>query len=215
MLIEAAANKWQVPVTELSTKDNYVYHSSSQKKASYAELAELAANLTPPSDPKLKDISEYQILGQSLSRFDIPEKVNGSAGFGIDTMLPKMVYATVKAAPVFGEKLLSVDRTKLDAMPGIINVIELENAVAVIATGYWQALQGLKALTIKWTTTATQQVSSQSILSQFSNDISHAIAENDLNKDKEVGEPEKAMSKASKSIEANYQQLMPRFSILI
>lgn len=206
MLIKAAAYKWQVVESEVTTSDNFLYHVASQQKAPYAEFITEAANHTPSSIPKLKSVDQYKILGSSPPRLDIPAKVDGSAVFGIDANPDKLVYATVKSSPVFGEKLLSVDSYKTKSMTGVIKVIELQKSVAVVATGYWQALQGLNQLTIKWTESSTSNVSTQSLFKQFRSDLKLAVEQGNENIDKQVGDPQQALSDASKVIEAEYQQ---------
>ena len=109
-----------------------------------------AALLKPPVHPPLKSRDDYTIVGKSTPRIDIPSKVNGSATYGVDVTLPQMLYATVAASPVFGAKLVSVDSAPAEALPGVKKVVKLENAVAVVADGYWRALKGVRALAPKF-----------------------------------------------------------------
>ena len=146
MLIEAGAARWNVPPSECTARLSQVIHGGSGRTLTFGELAADAAKLEPRTHPQLKSRDAYTIVGKPTPRFDIPSKVNGSATFGIDVTLPGMLYATVAAAPVFGAKLQSVDSKAVEAMPGVRQVVRLENAVAVVADSYWRALKGLRAL---------------------------------------------------------------------
>jgi isoquinoline 1-oxidoreductase subunit beta len=163
MLVEAAAKQWKVPVAECTAKLSRVTHSGSGRSATYGELAPQAALLTPPGHPQLKSRDSYTIVGKPTQRIDIPAKVNGSATYGVDVTLPDMVYATIAAAPVFGAKLVSVDTAPAEALPGVKKVVKLDNAVAVVADGYWRALKGVRALAPKFEQTGNDQVTSETI----------------------------------------------------
>lgn len=146
MLLQAAARLWQVDPSECQAANSRVSHTASGRSASYGELAAAAALLPPPIDPPVKTRDQYSIVGTRQQRRDIPSKVDGSAKYGIDVVLPDLLYASIKAAPVNGGRLLSVDPAPALAMQGVRKVVQLENAVAVVATGYWQATQALKTL---------------------------------------------------------------------
>ena len=106
-------------------------------------------------------------MGTSPPKIDIPSKTDGSAKFGIDIHLPNMKYATVKAAPVFGAKVKSIDESSIQNMPGIRKIVNLGDAVAVIADGYRQAQQGLKKLSIEFTKSGYENVDQNAIFLQF------------------------------------------------
>jgi len=146
MLLEAAAQRWNVAVSECAAQQSRVLHAATNRSASFGELASDAALLEPPQHPILKLPGQYSIVGTRRPRRDIPSKIDGSAQYGIDVELPDMLYATIAAAPVPGGRLSSVDPAPADAMPGVRAVVELEDAVAVVADGYWQALQALRVL---------------------------------------------------------------------
>jgi isoquinoline 1-oxidoreductase subunit beta len=162
MLIEAAARRWGVNASELSAADSVVRHKATGRSARYGELAADAAKLSVPASPTLKTRKDYKIIGRSVPRFDIPDKVRGALKYGIDVELPDMLYATVAAAPVHGGKLLSVDPAPAMAVKGVERVIRLESAVAVVAHGYWPASRGLAALEPKFTDGGHGNVSSPS-----------------------------------------------------
>jgi isoquinoline 1-oxidoreductase beta subunit len=158
MLLTAASQQWSVPVTECRAEAGKVIHASSGKSLTYGELAEAASKLQVPKKPVLKDPKDFKILGKAAPRPDVPLKSSGRAVFGIDADVPGMVYASVEFCPVIGGKLISVDDAKSKAVTGVSQVEKCErivgiyrhDGVAVIADTYWAALQGRKALNIKW-----------------------------------------------------------------
>ena len=158
MLIKAASQQWNVPVEECKAESGKVVHAGSGKSATYGELAEAASKLEVPKEPKLKDPKDFKLLGKNIKRPDIPLKISGKAIFGIDVSVPNMVYASVAHCPVFGAKLVSFDATAAKKVKGVTRVETCERiigkykypAVAVIANNYWAALQGRKALIVKW-----------------------------------------------------------------
>ncbi len=149
-LIQTAAERLGVPAAELMTANSIVTHAKSGKSLGYGALAVGAAERSLESDPKLKDRKDYKLVGQSMPRMDIPAKVNGSAKYGMDVSVPDMRVGTVMAAPVRGGKLISVDPAPALAIKGVEKVMKLDDAVVVIASGYWAAQQGLRALSPKF-----------------------------------------------------------------
>ncbi|MDZ7644555.1 MAG: molybdopterin cofactor-binding domain-containing protein [Woeseiaceae bacterium] len=129
MLLQAAANAWQVDAGELTASNSTIRHAGSGRQASYGEFAAAAAALPEPVVPRLKEPAEFTVMGTSPPRLDAPGKVDGSAVFGIDAVLPDMKYATVRAAPVFGARVESVDATSVQDMPGVRRVVNLGDAV--------------------------------------------------------------------------------------
>ncbi len=145
-LIDEAADRLGVPAAELTTADGKVSHTKSGKSLRYGELAETAAGRKLSSSPKLKERKDYKYIGKDVARFDIPAKVNGSAKYSIDVDVPNMRVAALLMAPVRGGKLNSVDAAPAMAVSGVEKVIKLDEAVVVVAKGYWQATKGLQAL---------------------------------------------------------------------
>jgi isoquinoline 1-oxidoreductase beta subunit len=164
MLLEAAAARWGVPVAQCAARSSRVLHAPSGRSATFGELASAAAGLALPRHPPLKLRADYRIVGTSKARADIPGKVDGSAIYGIDVVVPGMRYATIAAAPMPGGKLERVDAAAAKAQPGVEAVVELENAVAVVADGYWQALRGLRALEPEFTTGGMGAIGSADIV---------------------------------------------------
>ena len=116
-----------------------------------------------PQDPPLKDPKDFTLIGKPLKRLDTPDKVNGSAIYGIDAMLPGMKFATLAACPVFGGKVGQVDDSAAKAVPGVRQVIVLDDLVAVVGDHMWAAKQGLDALKITWDEGANAKISSADI----------------------------------------------------
>src|SRR5437763_12070316 len=136
MLIQAAANQWKVPVGELSVSSGVISHAATKRTATYGKLAAAAAKLEPP-DPKsitLKDPKTWTIAGKPMKRLDTADKLDGSKVYAIDLRLPGMLYAAVKACPVFGGKVVSFDESKLSGRPGVRRAVKVNDAtVAVVA----------------------------------------------------------------------------------
>jgi isoquinoline 1-oxidoreductase subunit beta len=162
-LVAEAASRMGVPAGELTTANSVVTHAKSGKSMRYGELAEAAAGRSLNSNPPLKARADYKFIGKDVARLDIPAKVDGSAVYGIDKTLPDMRVATIMMAPVRDGKLTSVDPAPALAVAGVEKVINLDNAVVVIAKGYWQALKGVRALSPKFTDGGHGALSTQSI----------------------------------------------------
>lgn len=200
MLIKAAAVRLDVPESELSTSLSFVNHSASGRSLSYGELASDAARFEPSSTPRLKDPKDFTLMGKSIPRIDIPAKVDGTARYGIDADAPGMLYAAVRTSPVFGNKLSSVNADVALQRRGVVKVVELENAVAVVADNYWRAKQALAALDIRFEETENNQVSTQSIYAQYD-----AALLGELSKDVEEGDAAAALTDAESVLEATYR----------
>lgn len=200
MLMETAAARWDVPVEELTTELSHVRHNASGRSFSYGELAAQAAVLEPPENPRLKDRSQFNIMGKAISRNDIPAKVDGSAMYGLDAHSDDMLYAAIRLAPVFGARLVSVDAGEALSRRGVHRVIELEDSVAVVADNYWRASQALALVKAEWETSENDAVSSADIAARFNT----ALAESNGSKDKETGDTEAAFAAAADVIEAGY-----------
>src|SRR6202012_1061075 len=127
-----------------------VVHSASSRRLTYGALASAAAKLTVPTDVPLKDPKDFTLIGTPAKRLDSPSKVNGSAVYGLDVRLPGMKYAAVNACPTLGGTLASVDDSKALTMPGVHQVVKLDNAVACIGDNTWAARQGLAACVVQW-----------------------------------------------------------------
>jgi isoquinoline 1-oxidoreductase beta subunit len=167
MLISAASDRLKAQVTEFRAEKSRVIHTASGRSLAFSELSAEAAKKDPPKNPKLKDQSEWKLLGKSLPRTDTQAKLNGSAVFGIDFRLPKMAYAAVKTCPVFDGKVASVDRSSIAGLPGIIGVVDIPNGVAIAAESWWQAKQAIDALKVTWDYGTKASVSSGTLRDQY------------------------------------------------
>jgi isoquinoline 1-oxidoreductase beta subunit len=163
MLVQAAAQQWQVVPASCTTSNGDVIHAASGRKISYGELALAASGQTPPKDVVLKDPKNFVIIGKPLKRFDTPEKVNGKAVYGIDAMLPDMKFATLKACPVFGGKVGKVNDSAAEKIPGVRQIVVLDDLVAVVGDHMWAAKKGLDALAIDWDEGPNARLSSTDI----------------------------------------------------
>src|SRR5438094_579931 len=162
MLVAAAAQTWKVDASECRTEKGAVVHKSG-KKLSYGKLVAAASKQPVPKEPKLKDASEFKIIGQNLRRLDTPQKVNGSGKYGLDVRLPGMLTAALAQPPVPGGKAVSVDDSKAKQVKGVRQVIQIPQGVAVLADGYWQAKKGRDALQIQWDKGANAGLSSEGV----------------------------------------------------
>lgn len=165
MLLQAAAAKWSVPVSELTTGPSVVKHDASKKTISYGELADAAAKLPAPDKAtvdaiKMKDPKDYRIIGKSIRQWDSPRIVRGEPIFGIDATVPGMKYAAFEKCPVFGGKVVSANVDEIKALPGIsdcfivkgvgADLMGLLDGVAIISNDWWVAKEARKKLKVVW-----------------------------------------------------------------
>jgi isoquinoline 1-oxidoreductase subunit beta len=151
MLIAAAAEEWKVPATECTVSKGVITHTPSGRTTTYGKVANAAAAMTPPSEITLKDPKTWTIAGKPLPRLDTADKLTGKQVYGIDLVQPNMLNAAIKACPTFGGKLKSFDAAAVKAMPGVKNVVQVDDAtVAVVADTWWRAKTALDALPITW-----------------------------------------------------------------
>jgi len=200
MIVAAAAEKWGVPTDKLKTELGFVVDPAGNRRLSYGELADAAAKVPIPADVALKDPGQFRIIGSPVKRLDVKGKVNGTAVFGIDTKLPDMKVATVAASPVFGGKLASFDEEATRKTPGVVDVVRLENALAVIGDHYWAARQGLDAAAPVFDEGQHANLTTADVIAALKKaaDGPGAIAKNE-------GDALKALSTASRKVEAEYQ----------
>lgn len=167
MLIKAAAERWGVSASECAAKKGVIKHSGSGKSATYGELVEQASSIEITEDIALKPENQRQLIGTSQKRLDIPLKVNGSAGFGVDVTLPNMAYAAVKLCPVFGGTVASWDENAVKGMPGFIKAVRFETGVAVIADSFWRAKKAVEALPVTFDEGENADLSTDSIFALY------------------------------------------------
>jgi isoquinoline 1-oxidoreductase subunit beta len=162
MLMQAAAQQWQVDPASCSASNGVVSHAASGRTLGYGDLADAASGVPVPENPPLKDPKDFTLIGKPLKRFDTPNKTDGKAVYGIDATLPGMKFATLAASPVFGGKVAHVDDSAAKTVPGVRQIV-LEDLVAVVGDHMWAAKQALGALVITWDEGPNAQISSADI----------------------------------------------------
>jgi isoquinoline 1-oxidoreductase subunit beta len=205
VLMQAAADRWQVPLGELHTEPNLVVHAASHRSMSYGEIASFAqvpATMPTIDKAELKKTADYRILGKTTPRFDIPAKTDGSAQYAIDVQIPNMVYATVLRAPVEGAVAEGVDDAAALAVPGVLRVVPLGESVGVVAESVEAAFSGRATLRVTWSKTPTDNYSSADGLKDF---LTRAGKLEDKGVSFfSVGDTDSAFAKAAKVVSAQY-----------
>jgi isoquinoline 1-oxidoreductase subunit beta len=199
ILVQAAAQQWQVDPASCSASNSEVLHAESGRRLAYGALASAASLLTPPSNPPLKDPKNFALIGKPLKRLDTPDKVNGKAVYGIDVMLPNMKIATLAASPVFGGKVAHVDDAAAKRIPGVRQVVVLDDLVAVVGDHMWAAKKGLEALVVDWNEGENARVSSKDIWEEL-----RAASKKDGAVAKSVGDVATALAQGER-FEAEYE----------
>jgi isoquinoline 1-oxidoreductase beta subunit len=199
MLVQAAARQWQVEPASCTTANGEVTHKESGRKLSYGALAAAASSQTPPKEVALKDPKDFTLIGTPLKRFDTPDKVNGKAIYGIDAMLPGMKFATLAACPVFGGKVGKVDDSAAKKIPGVRQIVVLDDMVAVVGDHMWAAKKGLDALKVTWDEGPNARISSKDIWQDL-----RAASEKDGAVAKSIGDIAKGLA-AGEKLEAAFE----------
>ncbi len=149
MLVNAAAEKWQVDPGTLTVADGVITNSNGET-LKYADVASMAGTMEVPGEVELKDPKDFKIIGSGKGNVDIEEIITGKPLFGIDTKREGMVYANVLRPPAFGMKLKSYDDTGAKNVSGVSDVLQFGDKIAVLANSTWAAMQGKKALSAEW-----------------------------------------------------------------
>jgi isoquinoline 1-oxidoreductase subunit beta len=199
-LIAAAAKRWNVPASQCSAAMSKVTHKSTGRTLRFGELAVEAAAIKLDKEPALKRPEQYALIGRRLARLDVPLKINGSAKYGIDLEVPGMVRAAIIRCPVFGGTVKSVDEGAIAGRRGVLQVVRLKDAVAVVADRYFRAQAALNALPIEWEVGAAGATNS----AQFRKDYLDVLAQNGVEA-RHDGNVDAAMPTAAKVIEATYE----------
>jgi isoquinoline 1-oxidoreductase beta subunit len=199
MLVRAAASQWKVDPATCTASNSEVIHTPSGRKLDYGALVDAAAKLTAPAKPQLKDPKDFKLIGKPLKRLDTPDKVNGKALYGIDALPAGVKFATLAASPVFGGKVGHVDDSAAKSIPGVRQVVVLDDLVGVVGDHMWAAKTGLNALTITWDEGPNAKVDT----AQVWKDIK-AASEQEGAVAKSVGDAKKALQDGD-AIEAHYE----------
>jgi len=206
MLVGAAAKAWGVPAAEITTANSILSHKASGRSAPYAQFAAAAAEQDMPQTPALKAPKDYRLMGTDAPRTDIPAKVNGTASFGIDALIPgqTMTYAAVRRVPVPGTRVAKMDAGAAKAMPGVLQILNMGDFITVVADSYWQAQQALNAITAQYTAPESAIRSSQDQFARFAAALDEA---GDMGGNEVIGygDVSAAMQSAAKTISAEYQ----------
>lgn len=167
LLMEAAAQQWQVPIQEISTSAGMLFHKKSGKSAKYGDLASLAATLTVPQNIALKEVKDFSIIGKSKTNVDLKKIVTGKPLYGIDTQVKGMLYAMIVHPPAFGLELKSINDSEARKMPGIKDIFPIKifnegyektffdtasfnEVVAIVGNSTWEVMQAKKVLQVNW-----------------------------------------------------------------
>ena len=199
MLLAAAAETWGIERNECETRNGKVHHRSTGRWLSYGQLCDRASRVPVPDKPLLKAKSRFQLIGRSQARLDIPAKVQGVAGFGMDVRLPDMLIAVVAHPPRFGARVFSFSKDVAKAVTGVHDVVKIDRGIAVCAEGLEAAWKGREALAIRWGPGSHPDLDDEGIRKSFEEHLERrGASERD---DSEVLE---ALSRATKQIEAEY-----------
>ncbi|AWW45514.1 xanthine dehydrogenase family protein molybdopterin-binding subunit [Polynucleobacter paneuropaeus] len=167
VLVQAAANRWSVPITDCKAMNGKVSHAGG-KSATYGELAAEAAKLPLPEKPALKSPANFMVIGkESMRRLDTPAKVSGTAVFGIDVKIPGMAIASLAQCPVIGGAPRSVDSADAMKVSGVIKVVQISDGVAVLAKNFYAARKGRDALKVTWNEGAGASISNAGMRKQL------------------------------------------------
>jgi isoquinoline 1-oxidoreductase beta subunit len=150
LLVTAAAMQWKVDPSTCTVDRGVIHHAPSARSVGFGEVATAAARLPMPGKVQLTDPKDFKLLGKPMRRVDSPDKIKGATQFGIDVRVPGMKVATVVSCPTLGGKVSAVDDKAARAMPGVIDVLRIDDAVAVVGEHFWAAKQGVQALNITW-----------------------------------------------------------------
>jgi isoquinoline 1-oxidoreductase subunit beta len=218
MLITAAAQTWSVPESECITTSGRVYHKASNRSLGYGELAGKMAALPMPDlkTLKLKDPADFKIIGVSQTQRELPNILTGKPIFGIDVVVPDMLYAVFEKCGVFGGKVVSSNIDDIKKLPGVKNAFVvtrpditdtvipgdpgLENGIAIVAETWWHAQSARKKLQVNWDEGPRANYSSAGF-AQRAQELNKQAPQRTIRKD---GEPDAAMSGAAKVVEAAY-----------
>ncbi|WP_310610803.1 xanthine dehydrogenase family protein molybdopterin-binding subunit [Limnohabitans sp.] len=200
MLITAAAARWNVD-RDLIKADKGMIYGPKGLKSTYGDLAQSAASMPVPEKPPMKDPKDFKIVGKRTKRVDTPAKVNGTAEFGIDVKLPGMVYASLAQCPVIGGKVKSFDGAKAKASAGVIDVVQISDGVAVVASSWWQAKKARDLLSIQWDEGAGATLSDASVIEGTRQALKTGKV---LEITKPQGDVAAALKGAAKVLEAEY-----------
>jgi isoquinoline 1-oxidoreductase beta subunit len=199
-LVQAAANKWNVPASECSASMGKVMHKASNRMLTFGALVVDAAKVKLAAEPAIKPPEQFKLVGTRQPRLDSATKSDGSAKFGVDTRQPGQLYASIMSCPVFGGKLKSVDDSAVKNRRGVKQVVKLDDAVAVVADNYWRANEALKLLKPVWDGGASAHTDSAQFAQEYRDALDGPMvaARND-------GDAKSVIAKSAHVITAEYE----------
>ncbi|MGB8140429.1 MAG: molybdopterin cofactor-binding domain-containing protein, partial [Pseudolabrys sp.] len=200
MLVSAAAKRWNVDPSSCRAQSGEVLHMPTGRRLKYGELAADAAHMPVPAKVALKRPDDFKLIGTRAKRLDTPAKVNGTAVYGIDVRPPGVKFATLAQSPAFGGRVKRVDDTAARAVKGVRQIVQLDDAVAVVADHMGAAKKGLAVLKIEWDDGPHAKLNTDNIAQELATATLNAgaVAQN-------IGDAGKAMAAAVTKVEAIYQ----------
>ncbi|MGC1692794.1 MAG: molybdopterin cofactor-binding domain-containing protein, partial [Pseudolabrys sp.] len=200
MLVSAAAKRWNVDPSSCRAQSGEVLHMPTGRRLKYGELAADAAHMPVPAKVALKRPDDFKLIGTRAKRLDTPAKVNGTAVYGIDVRPPGVKFATLAQSPAFGGRVKRVDDTAARAVKGVRQIVQLDDAVAVVADHMGAAKKGLAVLKIEWDDGPHAKLNTDNIAQELATATLNAgaVAQN-------IGDADKAMAAAVTKVEAIYQ----------
>ena len=200
MLVAAAADAWQVPADQITVENGVIKHASG-KQGRFGEFADKAMAMPVPAEPKLKDPSQFKLIGKegAVKRLDSADKANGRAFFTLDINEPDMLTVLVARSPKFGGTVKSFDATAAKAIAGVVDVKQVPTGVAVYARGFWPAKTGRDALNIVWDDSKAETRGSAQLLSEF-----RALSKTPGKLVRAEGKFEESMAKGGRVVEVEY-----------
>ena len=199
VLRQAAANRWEVDVSECVAQNHAITHEGTGQSLGYGEIAVEASALPVPDDPPLKAHADYWLVGHDTARLDLPDKVTGVHQFGMDLRLPGMLFASVSRPPAFQGGIRSFDDTAARAIPGVVDVFQIEGGIAVVANDTWSALKGREALVVDWDPGPFADQDQESLRAR-----GRALADTPGDVEREEGNFARGLAGAARVVEASY-----------
>lgn len=206
MLIGAAAAAWGVPDNEVNVSNGIISHKGTGKNAKFGAFAGAAAEQPLPALPKLKTPDQFALMGKPIKRHDIPAKVDGSAVFGIDAKIAgqTLSYAAVKAPPIVGAAITAIDAQAAKEMPGVQQILNMGDFVAVVANGYWQAQQALNTIGMSYSAAEGDTLDAEAIFARYASALDEA-GDSGGDVETETGDANGHFAKAAKKVTAEYR----------
>jgi isoquinoline 1-oxidoreductase beta subunit len=205
VLLDAAAERWKVPVAELTTEPSMVVHAASNRKMSYGEVASFAtapATLPEIKPTDLKPVASFRLIGKDVARWDVPAKSTGRQDYAIDVRVPGMVYGILARSPVMGATAKTHNGDDLRKMPGVTHVIPMAQGIAIVAQKMEQAIAARATLKVEWNAAPGSRYSSDEGLKAFlaaaADPASKAVV------GRKTGEVEEALKAAASTVSGEY-----------